>query len=334
MRPAATPQRVRTTTGPSALADGRVAAAVAHWTATPSLAALVAATGGPPTLPADPRARLAALHRHRQAAWDFRRGRERGDTPPPAVDAEVAADVDEAARQLGLRYAHPPAPGDDDVVVALGGRVAASVARLRYAARVAGGHAPLLVALGGFRRLSDDETAIARRLGLGDVTDEFTALTSAAQLVFPDAGLVRADGDGAEGDWGAWRTHLLATSDTGRLLVLAAPSRAPARRRANTGDAYEFLASHLGGLRGQRLRCVTHPIYRLYQHAVAVDELVAVHGATVTTVGVDPSTAATGAAGDLHWHHWLQEIGATVDGFQRIFRRLAADDAAPGPPRV
>ena len=69
---------------------------------------------------------------------------------------------------------------------------------------------------------------------------------------------------------GSWTVHEYQT-DSLQLTVAAAPSSEPHARRANTADAYRWLAEDLVHLtRGQRLLAVTTPIFVPAQHCAAV----------------------------------------------------------------
>lgn len=104
--------------------------------------------------------------------------------------------------------------------------------------------------LGGHRLFSDDERRLAGLAGLDELDSEFSALDAGVRTAFDVtvAPSTRSHEENSVG--GSWTAHEYQT-DGLQLTVAAAPSSEPHARRANTADAYLWLAriwstSHAG----------------------------------------------------------------------------------------
>lgn len=284
--------------------------------------ALVGAFAGDPgEMPVGAADRLAWLDEFSNR-WDARRGRERdqsGDLPLSEHQREV---VLAAADRLGMRSVNLPRYRHYDHVLALGGLLRACFVRPAYAAHLLRSgivSAGSFVGLGGHRPFSDDERHLAERVGLVGVDSEFDALDAGVRAAFGLSEPTHEDGAVASTPGGSWTIREYDGSGLS-VLVVAAPSSEPETRRANTADAYRYMAEEVVHLRpGQRLLAVTTPIYVTAQHAVAVASLGSRYGVTVDTVGTDPGLTDPRWAQDFSATRYLMEFRSAI----RSLRALA-----------
>lgn len=295
------------------------------WAHDPVWAQLVAAFGGDPAqIPADTVDRLAWLDQFTDR-WDARLGvlerDQAGELPLTRAQADLVRD---AADHLGMRTAQPPRFDTYDHVLALGGLIRACFIRPAYAAHLlASGvvHSTSFIGLGGHRPFSDEERSLAEQAGLAQVGSEFSALDAGVRDAFGLGAAVATRGTAEDTPGGSWTVHEYRGARGLSASVVAAPSSEPLLRRANTADAYRFMAGDLAHLRpGQRLLAVTTPIYVPAQHAAAVATLGLPFGVVVDTVGADS------AVGDPRWQQsfsptrYLMEFRSAIRGMHTLSR--------------
>jgi hypothetical protein len=297
-----------------------VQGAVRDWVAHPVFTELVASFGGP-GVQSDLPCYLQALE-HFSETWDYRGGKERDLAQAGQLLEERQAQILRAARILGLRegFARPRAQRYDHCLI-LGGMIRACMTRSAWAAELArtGVHLGDVTALGGFRSISRHESALARSAGLGDVEDEFHAMTAGMRRSF------RVDDDPvADGRYDtanpnrSWAVHRFAAAGT-PLAVVAAPSSQPEARRANTADSYAWWAENIADLRpDHRILLVTNSIYVPFQHADAVRILAAVYGSAVETVGVPQNWRAGMPQQRFTAANYLQEMRSAIRSMRNL----------------
>ncbi|MGB7983390.1 MAG: hypothetical protein WCF36_21640 [Candidatus Nanopelagicales bacterium] len=159
---------------------------------------------------------------------------------------------------------------------------------------------------------------MAGRAGLGHLDSEFVALDAGVREAFGLGHAVATRGAAEDNLGGSWSVHEYRGSNGLAASVVAAPSSQPWIRRADTADAYRFLAEELAGLRrGQKILAVTTPIYVPAQHAAAVATLGLPYGVVVDTVGTDP------AVGDPRWQQDFSPTRYLME-FRSAIRRMRA----------
>lgn len=308
--------------GPDLSAD------ISAWVSSEPLRALVTAFGGNSDLvsvtPATLSRALADLDTFTDR-WDTRNGRERNLAAElELTDAQRTLALD-AADALGLCSVRPPRHTHYDFVLMLGGLVRACMARPAYAAHlIRNGHitAGAVVALGGHRPFAGDEFDFAEQLGIPEVTEEYAALDAGTRRAFDLDRPEHVDGETSELVGGTWGVRRYRTAQDVPIMVAAAPSSDPTRRRANTPDSYAWFADYLVALKpGQRLLMITTPIYVPAQHTAAVRMLALPYEVEVETIGTDPQVS--GGVRQLSTpSKYLQEIRSTVRALRQLHDRL------------
>jgi hypothetical protein len=279
--------------------------------------------GGLSEAPDDAAGRLAWLDDFSDR-WDTRRGRERDLAAELDLKSGQKETILAAADALGFRHVRAPKSGSYDVIFILGGLVRACLSRPRYAAhlvRTHGLHVSMFAALGGFRPFSDLERELAERLQIGDIQDEYEALDYGSRVAFGASSPTREVGEILDSPGGSWRIREYRGNSSTPVVVAAAPSSEPERRRANTADTYVWFAEELAHLSaGQRVLAITTPIYVPAQHAAAVQTLSVPYGVTVETVGVDPTTTPDGLSQDFSPTKYLLEVRSAVRSMRSLLR--------------
>lgn len=302
---------------------------LSRWAADQVWDALVATFGGSPgDMPVGALARLAWLDGFSDR-WDVRRGQlERDQTTELTLSAEQGRATMAAVDRLGMRTVGAPRYREYDHVLALGGLIRACFIRPAHAAHLLRNglvNAPSFIGLGGHRPFSDDERRLATRAGLAELDSEFSALDAGVRAAFSltTAPSTRSHEEDTVG--GSWTVNEY-QADGLHLMVAAAPSSDPQVRRANTADAYRWLAEDLVHLtRGQRLLAVTTPIYVPAQHCAAVRMLSMPYGVTVDTIGTDPARVPKQWHQDFSPTRYLMEIRSSIRAMRSL---LEARDGA------
>lgn len=300
-----------------------LAADLTRWAHDTVWEALVGAFGGDPSdMPADTADRLAWLDQFSDR-WDARHGvlerDQAGELPLTPAQADL---VGHAADHLGMRTALPPRFAEYDHVLALGGLIRACFLRPAYAAHLLASetvHSPSFIGLGGHRPFSEEERSLAAQSGLAHLDSEFGALDTGVRDAFRLGTPVSARGAVETTPGGSWTIHEYQGAHGLCVSVVAAPSSQPLLRRANTADAYRFMADELAHLRpGQRLLAVTTPIYVPAQHAAAVATLGLPYGVVVDTVGTDPSVGAPRWEQSFSPTRYLMEFRSAIRGMRAL----------------
>ncbi len=303
--------------GPSD-ATSRLIETIDTWTAEGTLASLVAAFGARRDLRS-----LDELDEFAAAHWDFRRGRERNLAAHADLSADQVAAIAAATPRLGLSGIRVPRRMHYDTIIMTGGMVRAGIVKPRYVATLfsRGITARRVVFLGAFRPFAGDEVDVAASLGVVG-HDEVDAMTEGVTRAFDGLGDGVHDGAGRRSAPDAWGSTRWSWEGT-EIEVLAAPSSAPFRRRADTADTYAFWLDRAAPQPGHRVLIVTTPIYVPYQGARAVEVLGLGSGLRVDTVGADDAAQDLGRDSQIFTPaHHLQELRAAI-GAMRSLRAAA-----------
>jgi hypothetical protein len=141
------------------------------------------------------------------------------------------------------------------------------------------------------------------------------------KAAFPELGqeLIETSVAGEErnSDWA------IASFGDGEQTVIAAPSREPAERRANTADTFAWWAERISEMRGKHILLVTNPIYVPYQSAVAIENLGIPFDVTVEMTGISASAADLGAETQPFGPaNYLQEIRSAIRGYRSLYDKV------------
>ena len=253
--------------------------------------------------------------------WDTRKGAERNLAAQLELNPEQVSALNAALKSLGLKEPVPPRRSSYDYLVILGGLIRACITRPRYGAALvdAGVNFEVVLALGGFRPLGGNELDLAASLGVA-ADNEFHAMITGVKSAFdsgePTLIETSAQSEPTNGD------YAIARFADPRLLVVAAPSREPEKRRANTADTFAWWAER-EGWRGKSALIVTNPIYVPYQSAAAIQTLAMPYGVEVEVVGVDKGASDLGSnTQSFTQATYLQEVRSAIVGNRQLFESL------------
>jgi hypothetical protein len=254
--------------------------------------------------------------------WDRRGGRERNEASSVELTPIQAKTAVDAAEVLGLVGSRRPERSEYDFMLILGGLIRGCLTRPRYARELvdSGIKVRSITALGGFRPLRGDELALAEVMNVA-AHNEFQAMIAGLKAAFPELGqeLIETSVAGEErnSDWA------IASFGDGEQTVIAAPSREPAERRANTADTFAWWAERISEMRGKHILLVTNPIYVPYQSAVAIENLGIPFDVTVEMTGISASAADLGAETQPFGPaNYLQEIRSAIRGYRSLYDKV------------
>ena|ERR1700722_11065643 len=260
--------------------------------------------------------------------WDRRAGQERNLAAAAELSPAQESATMAAAEAMGLLSSRRPERRHYDFTLILGGLIRACLTRPRYAREVLDSGIAIgqVAALGGFRRLAGDELDLAQSLKV-TAGNEFEAMIAGLKVAFPSLGPAEVATSAAlepgNADWA------IARFSGGAMTVIAAPSRDPDQRRANTADTFAWWADRIEDLRGKHILLVTNPIYVPYQGAAATESLGIKFDVTVETVGISATAADLGDRTQVFGpSNYLQEIRSAIRGYKSLYaatRRPAAD---------
>lgn len=174
--------------------------------------------------------------------------------------------------------------------------------------------APEVTALGGYRLFGGDEPDLARRAGVPDADEEYEALDAGTRRAFGLGDPIAEQGEKSDLPDGTWSIRTYDGLRGLKVNVAAAPSSAPADRRADTADTYAWFARHLANLeKGQSLLAVTAAIYVPAQQAAALRMLALQFGVEVETVGVVPGEVLPALAQSFGLSQYLATPSSWLD---------------------
>jgi hypothetical protein len=290
--------------------------AALSWLTSKALAALAVSLGGPVIrqVPRD----LPAFLIWTTSTLDLRRGAERHQAARARFTPADASALIDAAGPLGMLRSAAPASPRYDTTVILGGTVTGNLLRAALAARLPeeGVTPGQIVALAAHRPLTAAEIAAAPH-PLGETT-EWQHLFAVVCDAF---GAPPAQPPGQHGL--DFQTAIDLSADvTGHdravrrpVRLLAAPT-SDRTRRANTADAFGFLARQIPAGQRRHVLVITSAIYVPYQFMAAAPGLLAADSSYVEMIG---TPTATDGGRNLTAQRIGQEIHAAVTAAAKLW---------------
>lgn len=280
-----------------------VHASAASWLATPALAALAHALGGPDIrdIPGD----LPALARWSRQVLDTRSGAERHEAPPANLPDTAVQLLIDAGRDLGLMSTSPPALSAYDLTVILGGTATGNRLRVGLAA----GFAQRGTELGTITGLSAHRLITASERTAEQVPDaeraEWQNLLRELGTVFHLEIQGCPESQETIADFQATLDKEFIAPASRKIRILVSPSRDP-KRRANTADTIDYLVHRIPAARRRRVLIITSAIYAPYQFFALAHQLLAAGTGHAELVGTptqapgDQSLLAQRIAQEIH----------------------------------
>lgn len=215
------------------------------------------------------------------------------------------------AQKLGMVDCTLPIQSSYDAILVLGGARMSCFFRMKYAKELCDSQgiiAKEIVGLTGMRPISESERSATDTYAF-DADTEFDLMCAAAQNVF-EAARVESFTKTTDGNLNSSWARAQYTGIV-PIIVLAAPSTEPDKRRANTADTFTFWEKQRNIQKGKRLLLVTSQIYVPYQQLEAVRILGLMYGHSVETVGF-PREWSANMQGLQTAANYLQEIRSTL----------------------
>ncbi|WP_143542977.1 hypothetical protein [Rhodococcus sp. NCIMB 12038] len=273
------------------------------------------------------RNRLHEAERISREIFDFRQGGERWEARQSRFDPHVTEVVDSLIARLFREPTEQPSAGVDPVdhALVLGGRLNSCILRAELLSKLVADHMTVntVWGLGSRREVTNDEHAVADRLGLGTIDDELDAMAAALRYMMqlPDLGVEDKARQAPS------EVRHIAFEPLPVIGLAASPG--PGKPRATTSDTYRFFRETAAIEEGDHLLIVTSAIHAPFQHAQAIAELGVACAATITSVGAHIGTSGESEVrGDWTTAEWLQEVRSAIWSMRNMYESLL--EAHPG----
>jgi len=298
-----------------------------QWIDSPELGRLVKAFGSEMPKELEGEQKLDWLCQFSER-WDFRKNqskaldlktgeRARWMVSDADLSEEQKSSAVQVASRLGMLVTILPARKSYDSILVLGGARMSCLYRTRYAGELLKKQlieAGEIVGLTGMRPILESERSATDTYAVEAAT-EFDLMCRATEQVFAFDGAYKVEQKSVSDVNLAW-----AVAEYGGMppvVVLAAPSSEPERRRANTVDTFRFWIEKKGTQKGKHLLLVTSQIYVPYQQLEATRTLGFEYGCIVETIGF-PREWSGRMQGMQTAENYLQEIRSVLQSMKRL----------------
>jgi hypothetical protein len=164
---------------------------------------------------------------------------------------------------------------------------------------------------------------LARRAGFEGLDEEFAALDAGTRKAFHLKSPESVEGERLDSPGGSWTLHRYKADGDLTVVVAAAPSSEPERRRANTADSYDWWANNVAMLgSGDKILAVTTAIYVPAQQAAAIRMLTLPFGVEVETVGIEPGDVDPTLAQGFTATKYLLEVRSAIRSLRDLFAAI------------
>lgn len=259
--------------------------------------------------------------------WDFR-GRQTIDTSKNTESARwTIADFDFSSQQkenimrtankLGLIGCTVPSKKQYDYIFVLGGAMMSCLFRMQYAKEVCdqyGVIAKSIVGLSGMREVMESERD-ATDTYAPDARTEFDLMESAVERVFGSLEITEKEQHISNNSNESWALQRYSYNIP--VILLAAPSGEPDKRRANTADTFNFFRERFNVDEEKNILLVTSQIYVPYQQLEAIRMLGIPYKHSLETIGF-PNEWLDGLQVLQKPENYLQEIRSVLQSADRL----------------
>lgn len=260
--------------------------------------------------------------------WDFR-GKQAKEMSENAESARwMIADYDfnrqqkdrvmKAANKLGLIGCTMPSKKEYDYMLVLGGARMSCLFRMKYAKQICDSYnikVKSMVGLAGMRGVMNTERE-ATNTYAPEADTEFDLMRAALFNVFGELNLSDKEVHITENLNSSWAKEVYYIQDI-PVTLLAAPSGAPEKRRANTSDTFAFFMNQLQVENRKNILLVTSQIYVPYQQLEAIRMLGIPYEHSLETIGF-PNEWSAGLQGMQKTENYLQEMRSVLQSANRL----------------
>lgn len=227
----------------------------------------------------------------------------------------------EAAKKLGLIGCTTPSQKEYDYILVLGGARMSCLFRMQYAKEVCdqyGVIAKSIVGLAGMREIMESERSATDTYAL-DAKTEFDLMESALKKVFGSLEITEIQERIVKSRNESWALKRYSYGIP--VILLAAPSGEPQKRRANTADTLAFFRERLNVEKEKSILLITSQIYVPYQQLEAIRMLALPYGHALETIGF-PNDWSVGLQGLQKPENYLQEIRSVLQSADRLLKNI------------
>ena len=229
----------------------------------------------------------------------------------------------DAAKKLGLIGCSVPSQKEYDYIFVLGGARMSCLFRMQYAKEICAqyGVSPkAIVGLAGMREVMESERS-ATDTYAPDAKTEFDLMKSALKKVFGSLKITEKQEHIFKNSNESWAIQRYSYDIP--VILLAAPSSEPEKRRANTADTFAFFREQLNAGKGKSILLVTSQIYVPYQQLEAIRILGLPYRHSLETIGFLNEWSA-GLQGLQKPENYLQEIRSVLQAMGRLVKIYCA----------
>lgn len=300
------------------------------WISTPELKELIYSFGGEYESNITLSEQINSL-RNFSDIWDFRNKQKKNSNSSEnarwTIEENQLSEKQkeltlETAKKLGLIGCTIPSQKEYDYILVLGGARMSCLFRMQYAKEACdqyGVIAKSIVGLAGMREIMESERDATDTYALNAKT-EFDLMESALKKVFGSLEIAEQQEHIVKNSNESWRLKRYSYGIP--VILLAAPSGEPQKRRANTADTFAFFKERLNIEKGKRMLLVTSQIYVPYQQLEAVRMLGIPYKCSLETIGF-PNEWSANLQGLQKPENYLQEIRSVLQAMERLAEYIA-----------
>lgn len=309
---------------------GSIARQIEEWISEPEFVALLLSFGKTEIQAKSLRDKIGELIEF-SSVWDFR-GRQGKDGSNNTENArwtvkdygfgrQQEEEIIKTAKKLGLIGCSKPSKRRYDFILVLGGARMSCLFRMRYAKQLCeqlGVKAKSIIGLSGMRAVMESEREATDTYALGAET-EFDLMRSAFMDTFGEIELNEKEESVNSNLNSSWKKEVYRVSDMD-VVLLAAPSGEPEKRRANTSDTFSFFEKQLQVEDKKNILLITSQIYVPYQQLEAVRILGVPYHHSLETIGF-PNGWSVKLQGLQKPENYLQEIRSVLQSAGRLLEQ-------------
>ena len=297
----------------------KVCAQIEQWITTPKFVSLLHAYGYEETTNQSLQSRVESLIKFSDK-WDFRamQGSARWEIAEQEMGNDMKKLIFETATTQGLKGCVAPAKREYDYIFVLGGARMSCMFRMKYAKEICDTYnlsVKNIVGLAGMRPIMDSERNATDTYAPHAKT-EFDLMRAAMNQVYGSVEMQLKKEDITSNLNESWAIEVYRFKDR-EIALLAAPSKEPEKRRANTADTFSFFMEEKQVKKGKTILLITSQIYVPYQQLEAVRILGMPYGHSIETVGF-PNEWSLGLQGLQKPENYLQEMRSVLQSAGRI----------------
>ncbi len=222
-----------------------------------------------------------------------------------------------AAKKLGLIGCTVPSQKHYDYILALGGAQMSCLFRMKFAKELCDQYdvsVQSIAGLVGMRKVMESERN-ATDTYAPDAETELDLMRASVKKVFGSLEITEKQEYISKNENESWVLERYSYDIP--IILMAAPSGEPEKRRANTADTFAFFREHSNIEKNKSILLVTSQIYVPYQQLEAIRMLGLPYGYSLETLGF-PNEWSIHMKGLNNPENYLQEIRSVIQSAGRL----------------